>query len=139
MAIIEAIKDGTIDIIATDHAPHHVDEKNIEFQYAANGISGFETAFSAAYTFLVKPGRITLGKLVELMSLNPAAFLNRATGGLKEEAAADITIADLSAEYTVDKNSFISKGKNSPFDGRKLAGLAVSTIVDGKITYDGGQ
>jgi dihydroorotase len=138
LAIIEAIKDGTIDMIATDHAPHHVDEKNIEFQYATNGISGFETAFSTAYTFLVKPGRITLGRLVELMSLNPAAFLNRATGGLKEGAAADITIADLSVEYTVDKNSFISKGKNSPFDGRKLAGLAMSTIVDGKIAYDGG-
>lgn len=138
-AIIEAIKDGTIDMIATDHAPHHKDEKNVEFQYAANGISGFETAFAAAYTYLVKPGRISLAKLVELMSINPASFLNRETGGLKQGAAADITIADLSGEFTVDGENFISKGKNTPFTGKNLSGVVMYTLVDGRITYNGGQ
>ncbi len=138
-AIIEAIKDGTIDIIATDHAPHHRDEKNVEFQYAANGISGFETALAAAYTYLVKPGRITIEKLVELMSLNPAAFLSKETGGIKVGALADITIVDLNSEVTVNGDEFISKGKNTPFTGKKLNGQAMFTIVDGKITYSEGN
>ncbi|MCK5757715.1 MAG: dihydroorotase [Clostridiales bacterium] len=138
-AIIEAIKDGTIDMIATDHAPHHRDEKNVEFQYAANGISGFETALAAAYTYLVKPGRITIEKLVELMSLNPAAFLNKETGGIKVGALADITIVDLNSEVTVNGDEFISKGKNTPFTGKKLNGQAMFTIVDGKITYSEGN
>ena len=137
-AIIEAIKDGTIDIIATDHAPHHRDEKNVEFQYAANGISGFETSLAAAYTYLVKPGRITIEKLVELMSLNPAAFLNRETGGIKVGSLADITIVDLKSEVIVNADEFVSKGKNTPFTGRKLTGQVMFAMVDGKITYSEG-
>ncbi len=138
-SIIDAIKDGTIDLIATDHAPHHKDEKNVEFQYAANGISGFETAFAIAYTYLVKPGRISLNRLVELMSINPAAFLKRETGGLKPGSAADITVADLSGEFCVDGEKFISKGKNTPYTGKKLTGVVKYTLADGKITYNGGQ
>jgi len=138
-AIIEAIKDGTIDMIATDHAPHHRDEKNVEFQYAANGISGFETALAASYTYLVKPGLITIEKLVELMSLNPAAFLSRETGGIKVGSLADITIVDLNSEVTVNGDEFISKGKNTPFTGRKLNGQPMYTMVDGKVTYTGGK
>lgn len=139
LAIIEAIKDGTIDMIATDHAPHHQDEKNVEFQYAANGISGFETAFAAAFTYLVKPGRISLQKMVELMSLNPAIFLKKEDGGIREGACADITIADLSDELVVNGSEFISKGKNTPFTGKKLSGTIRFTVVDGRVTYDGGQ
>lgn len=138
-AIIDAIKDGTIDMIATDHAPHHKDEKNVEFQYAANGISGFETAFPAAYTYLVKPGRISLEKLVELMSINPASFLKRETGGLKQGALADITIADLKGEFKVDPEKFVSKGKNTPYTGKKLTGIVMYTLVNGRITYNGRQ
>ncbi|MCD6321391.1 MAG: dihydroorotase [Clostridiales bacterium] len=138
-AIIEAIKDGTIDMIVTDHAPHHRDEKNVEFEYAANGISGFETAFAASYTYLVKPGRITIDKLVELMSLNPAAFLSRETGGIKVGSLADITIADIKSEATVNTDEFVSKGKNTPFAGKKLSGQAMYTLVNGKVSYDGGN
>ena len=138
LAIIAAIKDGTIDMIATDHAPHHKDEKNIEFQYAANGISGFETALSAAYTYLVKSGRISLEKMVELMSLNPAAFLGKSTGGLKAGVCADVTVVNLDDEYTVNGEEFVSKGKNTPFTGKKLSGSVMYTIVNGKITYNRG-
>lgn len=138
LAIIEAIKDGTIDMIATDHAPHHRDEKNVEFQYAANGISGFETALAASYTFLVKPGKITLKKLVELMSLNPAAFLNRESGGIAKGALADLTIVDLGREVIVSVEDFVSKGKNTPFAGKKLICQNKYTVVEGKVTYDGG-
>lgn len=134
-AVIEAVVDGTIDAIATDHAPHHNDEKNIEFQYAANGISGFETAFAAACTYLVKPGHIGLDRLVELMSINPSKLLKRYTGGIKDGAVADITIVDLEKETTVDSETFFSKGKNTPFDGMKLEGITVTTIVDGEIVY----
>ena len=85
MAIIEGIKDGTIDCIVTDHAPHHEDEKKIEFQYASNGISGLETSFALSYTYLVKAGHISLAKLVELMSINPARALKLPfEGGLKK-------------------------------------------------------
>ena len=138
-AIIEAIKDGTIDMIATDHAPHNRDEKNVEFEYAANGISGFEPALAASYTYLVKPGRITIEKLVELMSLNPAAFLSKETGGIKVGALADITIVDLNSEVTVNGDEFISKGKNTPFTGKKLSGQPMYTMVNGKVSYNGGN
>lgn len=139
LAIIEAIKDGTIDMIATDHAPHHIDEKNVEFQYASNGISGFETALAAAYTFLVKPSRITLSRLVELMSINPASFLKKQTGGIRIGAAADITIVDLNESFIVDSRNFISKGKNTPFAGKKLTGRVMCTLVDGVVKYEGGH
>ncbi|MBN2558043.1 MAG: dihydroorotase [Clostridia bacterium] len=135
LAVIEALRDGTVDFIATDHAPHHEDEKNVEFQFAANGISGFETAFSAAYTNLVMTGAISLGRLVDLMSRLPARFLNRYTGGLRPGAPADLTIADLSAAITVDSSKFLSKGRNTPFNGKQLHGRILMTIVNGGTAY----
>ncbi len=133
---VEAIKaglaDGTIDIIATDHAPHHIDEKNVEFSIALSGIVGFETAFSLAYTNLVKTGVITLDELVRKMSLNPSKILGLSKGTIDIGKAADITIVDLDEEYTVEVEKFQSKSKNSPFDGMKLYGKVYYTIVDGE-------
>lgn len=132
-AIIEGLKDDTIDIIATDHAPHHMDEKNIEFNLAANGISGFETALSLAITYLVKPGHLTLSKLVEKMSVNPSELLYINKGVIAKGRPADIVIVDVDEEITVDVNKFQSKGKNSPFDGWRLYGSVWYTIVNGKV------
>jgi dihydroorotase len=134
---IEAVKqgllDGTIDAIATDHAPHHSDEKNIEYMLAANGISGFETAFSLAVTNLIDDADM----LAKLFSVNPASIIGKPGGVIKQGAAADITIADMSKEYILREEDIISKGKNTPFIGWKLRGAVTHTIVDGKIVYDG--
>jgi dihydroorotase len=133
---VEAIKvglaDGTIDMIATDHAPHHIDEKNVEFSNALSGIVGFETAFSLAYTNLVKTGVITLDELVNKMSLNPSKMLGLSKGTIDIGKAADIIIVDLDEEYTVEVEKFQSKSKNSPFGGMKLYGKVYYTIVDGE-------
>ena len=132
-AIIEGIADDTIDIIATDHAPHHADEKNIEFSLAANGIVGFETALPLAVTKLVRPGIISMTKLVEKMSLNPAKLLSINKGTLQIGSTADITIVDINEKFTVDVNKFQSKSKNSPFGGMELYGAAWGTIVAGNV------
>lgn len=132
-AIIEGIMDGTIDIIATDHAPHHRDEKNVEFNIAANGMIGFETAVPLAITYLVKPGYITMKKLVEKMSLNPSGILGISKGSLDIGAPADITVVDIDDEFTVDISRFKSKSKNSPYNGFKLYGSISSTIVGGNV------
>ncbi len=135
-AIKEGLKDGTIDIIATDHAPHHKDEKEVEYSLAANGISGFETAFSLAYTHLVEPGVISLHQLVEKMSKIPAQILRIDGGKLEAGKTADIIVADLTKEYTVDVSQFYSKGKNSPFHGHTLKGKVIHTIVDGNVVME---
>jgi len=132
-AIKEGLADDTIDIIATDHAPHHQDEKNIEFSLAANGITGFETALPLAITHLVKPGILTVEKLSEKMSLNPAKLLSINKGTLDIGSSADITIIDTEKIITVDAGKFQSKSKNSPFDGMKLYGSVWGTIVGGKV------
>ena len=132
-AIIEGLQDGTIDAIATDHAPHHTDEKNREFPLAPFGTSGFETAFSLAYTYLVEPDHIDMVQLSKLMSANPARILGIGCGQLKEGACADITVVDPEASYTVDSNKFVSKGKNSLFHGWKVQGKVCNVIVDGRI------
>lgn len=131
-AIIEGLQDGTIDCIATDHAPHHIDEKRVEFAQAANGLVGFETAFGLSYKYLVETGKLTLSQLVEKMSLNPGMILGVGTR-LAEGECADITVVDLNKEYTVEVAKFLSKSKNSPYDGWKLKGSVVHTIVDGRI------
>lgn len=131
-AVIEGIADDTIDIIATDHAPHHIDEKRVEFSLAANGMVGFETALPLAVTRLVRPGIITMEKLVEKMSLNPARLLGIGKGTLEPGSTADITIVDIDAEFTVDPERFESKSKNSPFGGMELYGLVWYTIVNGR-------
>ena len=131
-AIIAGLKDGTIDVIATDHAPHHSDEKNKEFDLAPNGTSGFETAFSVGYTYLVDAGHLELAELVDLMSSNPARILRVEGGEIAEGAVADITIADLDSDYVVDSSRFVSKGKNSVFNGWKLRGVIKNVFVNGK-------
>lgn len=134
-AIIEGIKDGTIDAIATDHAPHHEDEKNTEFDLAPFGISGLETAFSLSYTNLVAKGHISFEKLSQLLSSNPAKILGLEKPKIVVGAIADLTIVDIKKSYTVDKDKFLSKGKNSLFHGKKLTGQVVNTIVDGDVKY----
>ncbi len=133
-AVKEALLDGTIDAIATDHAPHHKDEKNIEYALAAFGISGFETAFSLAVTNLTQDN----DKLAALFSVNPSRIIGKPGGVIKEGVPADLTIADMEAEYTLTEQSLVSKGKNSPFIGHALRGLVTHTIVDGRLVYSGG-
>ncbi len=130
-AIIEGLTDGTIDVIATDHAPHHQDEKNQEFNFAPNGTSGFETAFALAYTYLVLPGFMDIAQVCRLMSLNPAKILKIAGGSLNEGECADIVLADLDKQFTVDTSRFVSKGKNSLFAGWTLSGVIKRVFVDG--------
>lgn len=130
-AIIEGLKDGTIDIISTDHAPHHLDEKNVEFKLAANGMVGFETAFPLAITYLVKPGHLTIEELVKKMCVNPSKMLGLNKGTIELGKAADILIFDINEQYTVDISTFESKSKNSPFNGFKLYGQPQYTIVGG--------
>ncbi|MDP4182119.1 MAG: dihydroorotase [Bacillota bacterium] len=131
-AIIEGLRDGTIDIIATDHAPHHIDEKNVEFGIAANGIVGFETALPLTITYLLKTNVLTLEQIVEKMCVNPSRILGLNKGSLEVGKTADITIIDIDEEVVVDVSKFKSKSKNSPFDGYKLNGAVYYTIVNGK-------
>lgn len=134
-AIKQALKDGTIDVIATDHAPHHKDEKDSDFYKAPFGISGIETAFSVCYTELVEPGMLSLKGLVEKMSLNPSRILGINKGSLKVGQTADLTIADLNKTLNIDKESFYSMGKNTPFHGRSCKGEVIYTIVNGNVAY----
>lgn len=131
----EALRDGILDVISTDHAPHSADEKQKGFLSAPFGIVGSETAFALTYTELVKKGYLTVKQMVEKMSVNPAKVLNSRKGCLGEGRMADIVIADPKAEYIIDKNEFYSKGKNTPFHGRKVTGRIEYTLVAGKIVY----
>lgn len=133
-AIRAALVDGTLDAIATDHAPHSVLEKELEFNYAANGITGLETALSLTLA-LVREGVISESRMVELMSVNPAAIIGVEGGTLAEGAVADITVIDPEAEYVFTAESSYSKGKNSPFNGREMKGRAVMTLVGGEVRY----
>lgn len=134
-AIKEGLKDGTLDCIVTDHAPHHKDEKNVEYNLAAFGISGIETSFSLSYTYLVKAGVLTLEQLADRMSTAPARILGLEGGALAEGAVADIMLADLNAKYVIDSKDFVSKGKNTPFNGTEVYGKVCCTIVDGDVKY----
>ena len=125
---------GTIDAIATDHAPHSNEDKGTLLR-GANGIVGLETSFGVCYTYLVETGKISLRKLIRLMSTNPANILKIDRGTLDVGNVADITIFDLE-EYVVDKEKFASKSKNTPFDKAKLKGRIIYTIVGGKIVFD---
>ena len=133
-AIIEGIKDGTIDVIATDHAPHHADEKSRDFAHAPFGSVGLETAFSLAYTFLVRTGRISLSDLSRLMSYTPSRVLGLTDRGRIEVGArADIAIIDIDAEYVVDVNKLKSKSKNSLFGGWTVKGKIIQVIAKGEV------
>ena len=134
-AIKEGLRDGTLDCIVTDHAPHHADEKNVEYDLAAFGISGVETSFSLSYTHLVKGGVLTLSQLAERMSTAPACILGLEGGALKEGNVADIMLADLNEKYVIDSKEFRSKGKNTPFNGCEVYGKVKMTIVNGEIKF----
>ncbi|HLM00298.1 MAG TPA: dihydroorotase [Pyrinomonadaceae bacterium] len=135
-AILEALKDGTIDAIATDHAPHHADEKNLEFDRAPFGITGLETAVGLAFEKLVHTGTIDLQRLVELFSTNPARIFNlKNRGTLKAGSIADVTILDPDLKWTYRVAETKSKSKNSPFDGWSFTGAPVAAIVGGRIVY----
>lgn len=131
-AIIEGIMDGTIDAIATDHAPHSAADKNTDYNSAAFGISGLETAFSLSYSVLVKSGLIDLVKLNKLMSVRPREIL-KLDGRLREGEVANLTLVDLNREYVIDSRDFVSKGKNTPFDGLKVSGTVTDVIVGGVV------
>jgi dihydroorotase len=131
-AIKKGLSDGTLDVIATDHAPHHRNEKQREFDQAPPGISGLETALGLSLN-LVREGIMDMTDLVEKMCLRPSLILGLNCGTLSEGAVADVTIVDTEAQYTVDIDKFLSKGKNTPFAGWTLKGRAVATIVKGKV------
>ncbi len=134
-ALKEALKDGTIDVISTDHAPHSADEKAKSMAEAPFGIVGSETAFALVMTELVLKGYLTITQMVEKMSANPARILKSTRGCIGEGRIADLVIADPKAEYTIDVNHFHSKGKNSPFQGRKVTGRVEYTFVGGRLIY----
>ncbi len=136
-AVIQGLKDGTLDCIVTDHAPHSIKDKQVEYNLAAFGISGIETSFALSYTYLVKSGILSLAQLSEKMSAAPAKILGLTGGKLAEGCAADITVADLNEKYTIDSSKFLSKGKNTPFNGFEVYGKIKYTIVDGEIKYNG--
>jgi len=137
--IIKGLKDGTIDCIATDHAPHAVEEKNVEFEAAAFGVVGLETALPLVLTELVATGSLTLKKAIEKLTSAPAKILRLNKGTLKPGSDADIVIVDIEKEFEVKAEDFASKGKNSPFIGWKLKGIPQYVIVGGKIVLSEGK
>jgi dihydroorotase len=134
-AMIDGIADGSVDVIATDHAPHHYDEKHVEFDTAPFGITGLETAVSLCLDRLVHAGRIGFARLVELLSMNPARILRVPGGSLSEGAPADITLLAPDLAVTVSTAQMRSKSKNTPFDGWRLRGGVAATIVGGRTVY----
>ena len=135
-ALLDAIADGTIDAIATDHAPHHFDEKNVEFDLAPFGVIGLETAFGVSYDNLVRSRVIKLPRLIDLLSCGPARVFSLPGGTLRKGSIGDVTVLDLEGRYDVAA-PFRSRASNSPFVGRSLEGRVVATIVAGDIRYDG--
>ncbi|MBE5742006.1 MAG: dihydroorotase [Clostridiales bacterium] len=129
LALIEGIKDGTIDMIATDHAPHSQEEKSKGLEKSAFGIVGLETAFAVCYTKLVKTGIITLEKLIDLLAINPRKRFNIPLGN-------DFSVWDLNEEFIVNPDEFLSKGRATPFTGERLYGVNLLTVVNGKVVYD---
>jgi len=134
-ALQKAVRDGTIDVIATDHAPHHYDEKEREFADAPNGIVGLETALAVNITWLVARDIIDVATLVDKMSCAPARIFHLPGGNLRRGSVADVTIFDPDAEWTVDPARFRSKGRNTPYAGQRLRGRVHRTIVDGRAIY----
>ena len=134
-ALKEALRDGIMDVISTDHAPHGEEEKNQSMRKAPFGIVGIENSFAIGYTELVKTGYLTLSQLIEKMSVNPAKVLGIDKGNIAVGKAADLVVADISEEYEINPEEFFSKGKNTPFAGKKVFGKVEITIVDGEIVY----
>jgi dihydroorotase len=135
-AIRQALRDGTIDTICTDHAPHHYDTKERAFDDAPNGIIGLETALGLAITELVETGLLTIPQLIERMSTRPAKIFNLQGGTLAPGSPADVLIADPKARWAVDPTTFFSKSRNTPFGGRQLTGRPEVTIVRGQVVFE---
>ena len=133
-ALLEGLLDGTVDCIATDHAPHSAEEKSKGLRGSLNGIVGLETAFPVLYTELVRPGVLTLAQLIDLMHTNPAKRFGIGAP-LEEGATADFTVFDVDAEETIQPEHFLSMGKSSPFAGRSVFGTCLLTICGGKIAW----
>jgi len=135
LALIDGLRDGTIDNVATDHAPHTIDDKRVEYDHAAFGIVGLETAVALMLDRLVRPGIIDLPRLVALLSTNPARLFGLPGGTLAPGAPADVTVLDLDANTKVDPARFASKGRSTPFVGWSLRGAAAMTIVGGTVVW----
>lgn len=138
-AMIEGIVDGTIDVIATDHAPHEIESKEKDFAGASFGFTGFETSFALSYTNLVKAGHIDLNHLIAMMTYKGANLIGLDAGTLGVGKVADVTIADLNETYTIDPSTFHSKGKNTPFAGKEVTGKVTHTFVGGLLRFKEGN
>jgi dihydroorotase len=138
-AMLEGIADGSVDLIATDHAPHHADEKMLEFDRAPFGIVGLETAVPIVFERLLHAGRITMSRMIELLSVNPARVFNLPGGSLTPGAAADVTVLAPDLRVTVRAAALRSRSKNTPFDGWELRGGVAATIVGGRVVYRNAQ
>ncbi|MGD2122376.1 MAG: dihydroorotase [Gemmatimonadota bacterium] len=136
-AVQQGLKDGTLDVVATDHAPHHYDEKEAAFADAPNGVVGLETSLGLVYGHLVESGLIDLSIMVDRMSVAPARIFNLPGGTLKVGSPADVTIFDPTAEWEVDPSTFLSKSRNTPFAGWRLKGKPRYTIVGGRVVFEG--
>lgn len=138
-ALLAGLKDGTIDAIATDHAPHAFEEKDVEFRYAPSGFTGLETALGVMLTELYHSGKFTLDELIDRMAVGPARIFGLPGGSLKPGAPADITLIDPDLEWTVDSTRFYTRGKCTPFEGKNLKGKAVATMVGGRFVMKNGE
>ncbi|MCX7727136.1 MAG: amidohydrolase family protein [Chitinispirillaceae bacterium] len=134
-AVIEGVVDGTIDVIASDHAPHLPEEKDVEFDAAAFGVIGLETSLGVVLTFMVAKGLLTPSQMVERMSVMPNRILNLDRGNFSVGNSADITIIDPYTKWKVDPEKFYSKSRNTAFEGLELQGYAVMTILEGRIAF----
>ena len=137
-AMIEGLKDGTIDAIVTDHSPHAFEEKDREFKFAPNGFTGMETSLGVILTNLYHTGIMTIDEIIEKMSVAPAKILKLDAGNIEIGKIADLTVIDTEKTWKVDSNKFYSRGKFTPYDGVELKGKAVATIVNGKIVMENG-
>lgn len=137
--LVQGLKDGIIQVIATDHAPHTEEEKSRGLEGSPFGITGLETAFPLLYTYLVKPGLVTLETVINAMTKGPAEIFSLEGGSLKEGAPADITVTDLQEDYLIDAGVHESKGKNTPFEGRRVFGRINLVLKDGRVIYQNGE
>jgi dihydroorotase len=137
--MIEGLRDGSVDVIATDHAPHHADEKALEFDRAPFGIVGLETAVPLCLDRLVHAGVISMPRFVELLSANPARVLGLPGGTIAEGAPADLTVLAPDTDVTIRAKSLVSKSKNTPFDGWTLKGAVAATMVGGRVVFVNSQ
>jgi dihydroorotase len=135
-AVLQGLADGTLDVLATDHAPHHYDEKEQAFEDAPFGIVGVETAFGLAYTHLVLAGVLDLPALIDRMSVTPARVMGLPGGTLLVGSPADVTVFDPDATWTVEPRKFLSKSRNTPFSGWELTGKPTMTVVEGKVVWE---